>query len=102
MICADVGHDSRRNEVVLQSALRPVLSYRYRVDREVGVAGIEPLAGNPSMNRWRLFVALAIAVSARAVFAAEAVDVTVDMGTLLRLDTNAKVVLVASPGSPTR
>ena len=62
------------------------------------MAGIEPLAGNPSMQKWRLFVALVIAVTARAAFAAEAVDVTVDMGTLLRLETNAKVVLVAEPG----
>ena len=50
------------------------------------------------MMRWRLCAALVIAFSARAAFAAEVVDVTVDMGTLLRLDTNAKVVLVAEPG----
>lgn len=50
------------------------------------------------MMRWRLCAALAIALTARAAFAAETVDVTVDKGTLLRLDTNAKVVLVAEPG----
>ena len=50
------------------------------------------------MKRWRLFAALAVILTARAVFAAETVDVTIDKGTLLRLDTNAKVVLVAEPG----
>ena len=62
------------------------------------MAGIEPLAGILSMKRWRLFAALAVILTARAVFAAETVDVTIDKGTLLRLDTNAKVVLVAEPG----
>ena len=62
------------------------------------MATIEPLAGIHSMKRLRICAALAIAFTARAAFAAEVVDVTVDMGTLLRLDTNAKVVLVAEPG----
>ena len=50
------------------------------------------------MKRWGVCAALAIALTARVTFAAETVDVTVDKGTLLRLDTNAKVVLVAEPG----
>jgi hypothetical protein len=50
------------------------------------------------MKQWRWCAALAIALAARGAIAAEMVDVTVDKGTLLRLDTNAKVVLVAEPG----
>ena len=50
------------------------------------------------MKKWRWCAALVIAFAARGAFAAEMVDVTVDKGTLLRLEANAKVVLVAEPG----
>lgn len=49
------------------------------------------------MKRWSLFATLAIMLAARAAAAAETLDVTVDKGTLLRLETNAKIVLLAQP-----
>ncbi len=50
------------------------------------------------MKRWRTITALSIALAARAAWGAETVDVTVDKATLLRLDANAKIVLIAQPG----
>ncbi len=50
------------------------------------------------MCKWLLPALLAVALAGRAGSAAEPVEVTLDKGHLLHLDTAAKVVLVAQPG----